>query len=280
MVMNRNRALALLALAGILTLSACGNNESNNDPIIIIDPDQGVVDMATDQGPADMGATDMAVEEDIPTFGDDLGGDMSANDAVRQAVIEAWPLHDAVSTGAIEVTEEDGVFTATIDAAAGGSQQSRNNPFVYLDLNGGAKVAITDLASLDDTTWDLAFKRYVIRTNSADGGPGQSILYKRVDTTLEAETALPTAEEASAVDDTIDDNLDPILDPINIPVTAFNYLNISNPSGSANWYSYEGGVSPVAGDIYILRDAAGQDHFKLEIISWTSGVFTLRWAKM
>src|SRR5262249_13085021 len=45
--------------------------------------------------------------------------------------------------------------------------------WVYLSLKTGAKVALGDLDALHSLAWDLAFKRYIVRTNGGDSGPGK-----------------------------------------------------------------------------------------------------------
>jgi hypothetical protein len=271
-------------------LIACGGDASNDDPpIVIIEEEMGgqQPDMGGQQ--ADMpSGTDMSQEEDIPTFGDvDLpDSEMGAGCQNRTLVSRGWPLHTRVSTGAVNVTEEAGVWTAVIDASAGGSMASRNNPFVYLDLdNGGAKVEITDMASLDDTRWELAFKRVVIRTNSGDSGVGDTQLAKELDTTFETAPA-PDPSNASlwAIDETVDEECELLTDPIGNLNTAFNEVNLFNRSGSRSWYQYggggAGGVAPTPGDVYFVKSADTDAIYKVEITAWTSGTFTIRWAKL
>ena len=263
--------LGLTAMAA----AACGDDQPKQAPLVITEPDQsGAADMRASQ---DMGQTlDQDQEEDIPTIGD-LGAD-DGGDARQATVIKEWPLHDkAAASGLITVTREGDAWRATIDAAAGGSMAAKMNPFVYLDLDAGGQVVISDLDSLKDATWELGFKRTAIRTNSADSGPGKAQLAKLSGTTFEAVMAAPADPNEYAVDETLNEEGDLRADPIGTPFTAFNYLNLNNPTGSASWYSYEMGVSPVRGDVYIVKSADTQATFKLEILSWAGGVYTLRW---
>jgi len=71
-----------------------------------------------------------------------------------------------------------------------------------------------------------------------------------------------------------------LTDPIGNPWAAINTINQDNPTGSSSWYDYDGGVSPHAGDVYIIRNDAEGTTYKLEILSWESGVLTVQWAEL
>lgn len=292
-----NKKLWLCAAVVALSV-ACGDEDpKKSDPVIVIEDmaqDQDSADQAADQASAPDAAPDLPVSpedmaEDLPTFGDDLSLPDSGDDCDEQAVVtREWPLHSKVSAGAVMVTSANGVFTATIDAAAGGSMQARNNAFVYLDLdNGGAKVAVTDIDAFADTSWELAFRRTALRSNSGDSGPGAVLLAKELETTFDAVTAAPPLDDASAwkTDTTLDEQCMVQLDPIGVPMAAVNFLNLFNPSGSRSWYQYAGGggaggVEPTPGDIYFVKSATSNTVYKLEIQSWVSGVYTIRWAPL
>jgi len=109
-------------------------------------------------------------------------------------------LVDEVSTGTISIISDTGADrTLYIDAAAGGINGQDNNPWIYLSLATGQAVAVTDIDALSSTAWDLAFKRFVVRTNSGDSGPGQggairiALAWDKVDAaTLGKQMLLPT----------------------------------------------------------------------------------------
>lgn len=77
-----------------------------------------------------------------------------------------------VSTGAVNVTTTGGVTSGTIDATAGGTAASADNPYLYLDLVNGTRVDITDVGSRTSTAWHLALKRASLKLNGGDSGPG------------------------------------------------------------------------------------------------------------
>ncbi|MBX3227517.1 MAG: hypothetical protein KIT84_14270 [Labilithrix sp.] len=79
----------------------------------------------------------------------------------------------ATSTGEVKVlSNEDGVTKIFVDATAGGINNAKKNPRVYIKLD-GTKVDITDQESFTSSDWDLALKRVDIYTNGGDAGPGE-----------------------------------------------------------------------------------------------------------
>jgi hypothetical protein len=83
-------------------------------------------------------------------------------------------LVEAASTATVSVLEESAAERIVyVDATAGGLDGQDENPWVYLSLSSGEGVALDDVGALTSTAWDLALKRFVIRTNSGDSGPGQ-----------------------------------------------------------------------------------------------------------
>lgn len=275
-MLRRTSLLFSFALTGAVALAACGDDTDDT----VATTDTGAADAGeTDTGETDAGETDTGADEDVVTIGDvsnpDAGGEARCP---AGTVIDAWPLNDSVSDGAVTIdTDADGVVTATIDASAGGMDGARENPFVYIDLDAGEVVAITDNESLTDATWDIAFKRVVIRTNGGDSGPGGVTMAKSSGVPF-ADVDGDTDFSAFESDVSFDQDCVPYVDPIGNILTAINYLNVDNPTGSASWYSYEGGVSPVADDIYVVRTADA--FYKIEILGWSSGEYTLQWAEL
>jgi hypothetical protein len=90
------------------------------------------------------------------------------------ALRQELSLVQMVSMGVVSTLSGDASDrTLYIDASAGGVSGGDKNPWVYISLSTGQAVAIDDWAALTSKDWDLAFKRYVVRTNSGDSGPGQ-----------------------------------------------------------------------------------------------------------
>lgn len=241
-------------------------------------------DVAADQDAQTIGNIGGGDDEDVLTIGDVGSGDDDDGHRCGGAIYSEWPLNDAVTTGAVSSSDEGDYMEATVDASAGGMQAAASNPFVYLRLDTGERVEITDHESLDDTTWDLAFKRVVIRTNSDDSGPGDVTVAKISGTTFEDAHGDHPDLSSTAVDHSFDNLCTPMTDPIGNLFTAFNYLNANNEAGTQSWYEYGGGggmgVSPVDGDVYILHHGERGASYKLELLGWDSGTYTLRWAEL
>ncbi len=194
---------------------------------------------------------------------------------------EAWPLNDEFAQGDIDTRTDGDAFISEIDAFAGGSQGARDNAFIYFDFISGEQQLLTDDESLIDSDWVLGFRRTNVRLNSGDSGPGGWEMARLSGTTFEAVDAPPTAANAWEVDSTFSSTCEILLDPINNPMTAINFLNLLNPSGSSSWYDYsDSGVSPVEGDVYVVQNTAASRAFKFEIQSWDNGLYTIRWAEL
>jgi hypothetical protein len=83
------------------------------------------------------------------------------------------------------------------------------------------RVEVSDLGALESAAWDLAFERFVVRTNGGDSGPGQggalrvALGFDDVDASTLGDRALPT--EAW-----FDDDCNLTLDDSGAPVTTFS----------------------------------------------------------
>jgi HmuY protein len=93
--------------------------------------------------------------------------------ACSGALRQSLGLVAKVSTAAVSIiTDGAAERTLYVDASAGGINGQDAFPWVYLSLATGQRVALTDIDALSSKAWDLAFKRFVVRTNSGDSGPG------------------------------------------------------------------------------------------------------------
>ena len=304
--MALNKTVRHIILAGAFcalgSTAACGPDENNgNDPV-----DIGIIleDMGRDDGaevdldlpPADQGRDLGEDKDDTGEDQQEMGQDMEADIPVSgdlgtpdpkdfpcfDELNLAWPFHDSVlSVGGLTATEgAGGVINATIDAAAGGSMNAINEPFLYIDLDTAEVVPITDLESLSDERWDLAFKRVVVRSNNGTSGVGASGVAKLSATAFDQVTASPVDTEFVA-DQSVQQDCTLITDPIGNPVTAFNTLNPSGPTiNSGSWYDYGGNMgmlTPRSGEVYVIKNAEGTASYKFEFLSYMDGVYELRW---
>jgi hypothetical protein len=84
-------------------------------------------------------------------------------------------LHDdKVSDAEVSSTSDGDDSLTLVDASAGGYDNASNNPWVYIrfETDGTvSRVDIDDATALDDMSWHLALRRYIVRVNSGDSGP-------------------------------------------------------------------------------------------------------------
>jgi hypothetical protein len=267
--MKPNILLHALLVAALL--GACGSDDADDSQA------------TTDAGSADTsGSSDTQPSEDVATIGDvSAPPDANDNSCPQVELIEAWPFNDEFAQGDVDTSADGAVFISEINAFAGGSQGARDNAFIYFDFVTAEQQLLTDDESLIDADWVLAFRRTNIRLNSADSGPGGWEMAKLSGTTLDAVDAAPTAANAWKTDTTFSSMCEILLDPINNPMTAINFLNLLNPSGSSSWYSYsDSGVAAIEGDVYVVRNVERDLAFKFEIQGWNDGIYTLRWAQL
>jgi len=159
-----------------------------------------------------------------------------------------------VSNGAVTVTTASGVTSGTIDATAGGVDNSADNPYIYVDLRSGMKVAINDIEARTSTNWDIALKRSSLRTNGGDSGPGGRELAAVQASALDQVTAPPASGFAS--DDFVTDNCMLDSTAIGEPRSAFG-----------DWYDYDVNthiVSPRPEVFVLKRNNGSQTAFHIK----------------
>jgi hypothetical protein len=114
------------------------------------------------------------------------------------ALRESLGLVDEVATATAAVLNKSGdELLLYVDATAGGINGADTHPWVYVSLKTGEKVTVSDLDALHSLDWDIAFKRFIIRTNSGDSGPGKggairiSLPWDEVDRSTLGDTTVP-----------------------------------------------------------------------------------------
>lgn len=205
----------------------------------------------------------------------DAGGGTQCTTARDQLLV---PVAKTATAEVKVVSEAGGVTTIYVDGSAGGFDQARRNPRVYITL-AGTRVDVTDKDAPNSTEWDLALKRQVIFTNSGDAGVGKGgggIVNKDFDaiTAADADKAKPEAF--------FDADCNAQKDEISDPQTSFT-----------GWYDYDQTTmkaSAKSGVAFVVKSAAGE-LYKVGIISYTgkpdgstdapsTGFFLLKVAKL
>ena len=205
---------------------------------------------------------------------DDAGTppDMTPTRPLCELPFDVRPI-DTVSTGAVTISESpagSGVWTAEVDATAGGSRDYGKNPFIYLDLIGNKKVEIDDVAARKSSAWDIALKRWQIKINSGDSGPG-GVLLSRVDnkTLADVKTAPTVGFEQDLY---FNDKCEAQLDPIGGLATLVS-----------DWYTYEMGTNRLIPktEVWVLKRRDGKGHIKVQLTGYYKGMaggnYTLTW---
>lgn len=242
-----------LVAALLLSVAACGGDDDDDDD------DTSEVDSGTG-AEVDAGAETDASGVCVPT--DVLPSNFRPIGAVAEGLL---------------TTEQNGdVTNAIVDGTAGGFNDYPENPFIYIDLEAGAKVDISDVEALTSEDWDIAFKRAVVRLNGGDSGPG-GVGVAIVEGTLEDEIKAP-AEEGLAQDDWVSDACELIAERDGTPASAFG-----------EWYNYNEKTriltpKPI---VHVIRTRSGS-FVKLAIDSYydesgeetISAVYTVRWAPL
>lgn len=184
--------------------------------------------------------------------GDDAGGTVGQCTSARKTALV--PI-DKVASGDVTVLSSAGASkTIYVDASAGGLNGATKNPRVYVNLETGTKVAVSDVGADTSTDWDLALKRVVIFTNSGDGGPGQggaAALTKPFDQV----TAADADAAKVATESFFDENCELKQDVLGGPATTFSE---PPPYG---WYDYDQATSiptPRSDVTYVVRGGTGK----------------------
>lgn len=146
-------------------------------------------------------STPVGAEADGANGGTSQGGsDAGSSSRCTAALKQSLSLVDAVSESEVVALETSPELLLYVDASAGGLSGTDQFPWVYVSLVRGEAVALTDLEALSSRAWDLALKRFVLRTNGGDSGPGAggalrlTLPWESVEKATLGERALPTEQ--------------------------------------------------------------------------------------
>lgn len=150
----------VFTLASLITLSACNTNDNGNG------------NQADLLAPACVPHTVKCTDQSIQQLG----------------------LFSTVNTATVENTDAGGgVFTTKIDATAGGLSPTKSYVYAKFTATGLQRLDLSDEAAFDSTEWDVAFRRFVIRTNGGISGPGcVTVARTAASTTFDGLTSAPT----------------------------------------------------------------------------------------
>lgn len=172
-------------------------------------------------------------------------------------VFLAMNLQDDIAPGAVASEAEGTGWISTIDATAGGAFTKDPDSYVYARFTdaGLEKVEISDEDSLTSMEWDIAFRRYVVRINSANSGPS-CVNAARVPGAADYDglTTVPEGLQFRS-DEYFTESCEIIPDGTGLPGSPATALS--------SFWTYPGCVQ-MTGNVFVVRQADGS-HLKLAI---------------
>jgi hypothetical protein len=229
----------------------------------------------------------------------DSGGTSEVVDAVcteatpvpcEDEIISDFSLHDdKTSRGDIENTEAGGDWLSIVDATAGGSSSASKNAWIYARFTeaGLEKVDIDDETALEDMTWHIAARRYIIRLNSGASGPS-CVGAAKVRDEFSAVTASSAADLNYQLEDFYTEDCELKEDNSGMPGSPATQLS--------TFWEYVGSCVGTTGQVWVLQldsgdlvkftvDAyyadGGQDECNSTgATSEESAIYTWRWAML
>lgn len=243
-------ATFFVVFASVGLMAGCGGDDEDLGSGIPSSQDGGQSD--TDAGLASMDAG-VAADAGMASRCPDAMPPMCQDESVQ-----ALSLRDVRADGVIrEEGSVPGELTY-VDATAGGLMIPQSYVYARFTPDGLEKVDISDEEAFDDTSWHLAFRRYVIRLNGGVAGPS-CVRGARVPegTTFEALTELPSGitprEEAY-----LSDSCELINDGSGLPNAPATVL--------ASFWDYPGCVR-MTGNLFVIELPDGRG-VKLEVLSY------------
>jgi hypothetical protein len=237
---------------------ACGDSEVGGDTGTG-DPDGG-------PGTEDTGSSN----PDTGTGGPDLGvldlGEATARctepvepSCVDQQISELL-LFNNVSTGEISLEGGgNGVFENHINATGGGLTPTQSFVYAKFTPAGLEKVAISDEAAFESMDWDIAFRRYVIRTNSGVSGPSC--------TGVARVPGLATFDNVTMVTENLEFRTEAYMSDGTCELIPDGSGLPGSPAAALGSYWTYVSCVQMTGNIFVLNLASGRS-IKLEILSY------------
>lgn len=165
---------------------------------------------------------------------------------------------DKISSGEVTVLDPQ-MGEVFIDASAGGIQNQKDNPWIYIALGTTSRVDLTDKTADASQAWDVAIKRPIWRNNSGDGGPAGKGGAFFLDKEFDAVTAADASGVAFLKEDWFDDACVLQLDAAGTVKTSFD-----------GWYDYENAVVTPHPGTWLVRGGNGTSVYKLQMLSYYS----------
>ncbi len=138
--------------------------------------------------------------------------------------------------------------------------------WTYFSFETGQQVEVTNPET--ELTWDIAFNRYNIRTNSGTSGAGQVGVFNTLNTNFNAVTEIPSTAsytpdsivEMQSISGTVRKSLNPVI------------TGTVMDNNSTGWYNYTNmGDYTLSQNVYIVKTLSGK-FVKLQLTSYKNSV--------
>lgn len=218
--------------------------------------------------PSDGGLeADAGLEHSMGEGGTDGGADggldggtarcMAVASSCGDQAAQELDFHATVSTGAIIEEGTGGEFKTYVDARAGGLAPTMAFTYARFTATGLERVDLSDEQAASDTTWDIAFRRYLIRLNSGVSGPS---------CVAGARTSPGTTfEQVTAVEPSLSFNVEQYFTGTCELVEDGSGLS-SPATVLSSFWSYSSCLK-MTGNVFVVRLADGR-HVKLQVLSY------------
>lgn len=141
------------------------------------------------------------------TGGGTGGGTTDAGTCTRMPLdcsdqsIMSLDLKSTVAPGLVMNTADGAGWRSTIDSRGGGLTPTESYVYAKFTANGLVKLdTLSDMTALDSMDWDIAFRRFIVRVNSGDSGPGCVVAQSFTAGTYNTITTVPSGFTGGADD--------------------------------------------------------------------------------
>jgi hypothetical protein len=136
-----------------------------------VEPSDTDTDTDTDTGTGT--GTDTGTDTDMDTDPQPVCTEPTEVGCIDEMILDLSLHDDLVSDGEVDNEADGNDWVTGADASAGGMNDADQNPWLYLRFtdSGMERVDIDDESALEEMSWHLAARRYVLRVNSGTSGP-------------------------------------------------------------------------------------------------------------
>ncbi|MFW5967186.1 MAG: HmuY family protein [Persicimonas sp.] len=212
-----------------------------------------------------------ASTDDAETSEPDADDGAGSNDSCDPEEVAADQVAEnaTVNDGSVSFDSDGEVQMATIDASSGGVEEAADHSFIYLDLQEGEELELSDEEAFGDADWTIGVRRAVIRLNSGDSGPGPWMVTRIDENWEEAET--PGRDADWREDDYVTEDCEVVTEGRDTIRTGFGI-----------WYDYDSETHEVSvpeSTTWALYNSSTHQVIKFGIDSYDDATYEIRWGE-